>query len=100
MLAEGLKEALRRRTFRPKKFAVTSWEALKRGVNGTPTFFINGTRDDAGDEYEELVVAIDSQLAIETSGQAPHFAPGIAARGRRKGEEIAMVIQSSKSSEK
>ena len=35
-------------------------------MNGTPTFFINGTRHDAGDEYEELVVAIDSQLATET----------------------------------
>ena len=90
MLAEGLKEALRRRTFRPK-IRSDFMGGLKRGVNGTPTFFINGTRHDAGDEYEELVVAIDSQLATETRrakrrtlSQAP----------RTKGEEIAMVIQS------
>lgn len=90
MLAEGLKEALRRRTFRPK-IRSDFMGGLKRRVNGTPTFFINGTRHDAGDEYEELVVAIDSQLATETRrakrrtlSQAP----------RRKGEEIAMVIQS------
>ena len=57
LLAEGLKEALRRRTFRPK-IRTDFMGGLKRGVNGTPTFFINGTRHDAGDEYEELVVTI------------------------------------------
>jgi len=38
---------------------------LKSGVNGTPTFFINGIRHDAGNEYEDLVTAIDAELATE-----------------------------------
>jgi protein-disulfide isomerase len=38
---------------------------LKSGVNGTPTFFINGRRHDAGNEYEDLVAAIDAELAGE-----------------------------------
>ena len=60
LLAEGLKEALRRRTFRPK-ICGDFMGGLKRGVNGTPTFFINGTRHDAGGggeggEEQELVL--------------------------------------------
>jgi protein-disulfide isomerase len=40
---------------------------LKSGVNGTPTFFINGRRHDAGNEYEDLVAAIDAELATGTN---------------------------------
>jgi protein-disulfide isomerase len=36
---------------------------VRSGVNGTPTFFINGHRHDASFEFEELVDAIDTQLA-------------------------------------
>ena len=36
---------------------------VRSGVNGTPTFFINGHRHDAAFEYEDLVAAIESQLA-------------------------------------
>jgi protein-disulfide isomerase len=32
---------------------------VRSGVNGTPTFFINGVRLDAGYEYEALVEAIE-----------------------------------------
>jgi protein-disulfide isomerase len=32
---------------------------VRSGVNGTPTFFINGKRHDASFEYEDLVAAID-----------------------------------------
>jgi protein-disulfide isomerase len=35
----------------------------RSGVNGTPTFFINGHRHDGGFELEELVGAIDARLA-------------------------------------
>jgi len=62
--AEALKEALERRTFRPK-ICSDFMGGLKSGVNGTPTFFINGRRHDAGNEYEDLVAAIDAELAGE-----------------------------------
>jgi predicted DsbA family dithiol-disulfide isomerase len=62
--AEALKEALERRTFRPK-IRSDFMGGLKSGVNGTPTFFINGRRHDAGNEYEDLVAAINAELAGE-----------------------------------
>ena len=36
---------------------------VRSGVNGTPTFFINGHRHDGPFEYEDLVAAIEAQLA-------------------------------------
>src|SRR5258706_10419693 len=36
---------------------------LKSGVNGTPTFYINGERHDDGYDYETLLVAIERGLA-------------------------------------
>jgi protein-disulfide isomerase len=36
---------------------------VRSGVNGTPTFFINGKRHDASFEYEDLVQAIDAAIA-------------------------------------
>jgi protein-disulfide isomerase len=36
---------------------------VRSGVNGTPTFFINGVRYDGAPEFEELVEAIDEQLS-------------------------------------
>jgi len=62
--AEALEEALEHRTFRPK-IRSDFMGGLKSGVNGTPTFFINGRRHDAGNEYEDLVTAIDAELATE-----------------------------------
>ena len=35
---------------------------VRSGVNGTPTFFINGVRHDSDFEYETLVEAIESSL--------------------------------------
>ncbi len=35
---------------------------VRSGVNGTPTFFINGQRHDGPFEYEDLVQAVDSAL--------------------------------------
>jgi protein-disulfide isomerase len=37
------------------------------GVNGTPTFFINGIRHDGGDDYASLVAEIQARLAADTS---------------------------------
>ena len=36
---------------------------VRSGVNGTPTFFINGKRHDASFEYDDLVEAINVALA-------------------------------------
>jgi len=36
---------------------------VRSGVNGTPTFFINGKRHDASFEYEDLLQAINAALA-------------------------------------
>ena len=38
---------------------------IRSGVNGTPTFFINGRRHDGAFEFEDLVAAIDSQFPRE-----------------------------------
>jgi protein-disulfide isomerase len=35
---------------------------IRSGVNGTPSFFINGQRHDGPFEFEDLVAAIESQL--------------------------------------
>jgi protein-disulfide isomerase len=35
----------------------------RSGVNGTPTFFINGRRHDASHAYEDLIEALDAELA-------------------------------------
>lgn len=36
---------------------------VRSGVNGTPTFFINGRRHDAPFDYEDLKTAIDAELS-------------------------------------
>jgi protein-disulfide isomerase len=38
---------------------------VRSGVNGTPTFFINGQRHDGPFEYEDLVEAIETELAAK-----------------------------------
>ena len=35
----------------------------RSGVNGTPTFFINGRRHDGSYDFDDLVTAIDHELA-------------------------------------
>jgi protein-disulfide isomerase len=57
-----LSEALENGTFRPK-VRNDFMGGLKSGVNGTPTFFINGRRHDAPFDLEYLVAAIDAELA-------------------------------------
>jgi protein-disulfide isomerase len=46
---------------------------IRSGVNGTPTFFINGVRHDGSYEYEELLAALQEQLEPQLgSGSRPH----------------------------
>jgi hypothetical protein len=38
---------------------------IRSGVNGTPTFFINGVRHDGAYDYASLVAGIQVRLAAE-----------------------------------
>jgi protein-disulfide isomerase len=68
LFGKALSEALENGTFRPKVRG-DFMGGLKSGVNGTPTFFINGRRHDAPFDFEDLVAAIDSELAqVKTTG--------------------------------
>jgi protein-disulfide isomerase len=59
---EELRVAMGSREFLPRvKNDFTG--GVRSGVNGTPTFFINGKRHDGSFGYEDLVEAIDSALA-------------------------------------
>ena len=60
---EGLREALEKRAFAAKVKADFSG-GVRSGVNGTPTFFINGERHDGPFEYEDLVGAIEGTLSL------------------------------------
>ena len=37
---------------------------IRSGVNGTPTFFINGTRYDGSADYDSLLAALESELEL------------------------------------
>ena len=37
----------------------------RSGVNGTPTFFINGVRHDGADDYANLVTGSQMRLAAD-----------------------------------
>ena len=39
---------------------------IRSGVNGTPTFFINGTRYDGSPDYGSLLAALESELALRS----------------------------------
>jgi protein-disulfide isomerase len=39
---------------------------VRSGVNGTPTFFINGRRHDGSYAFDDLVAAIEATLRAET----------------------------------
>jgi protein-disulfide isomerase len=60
-----LREALETHSFRPKVRRDFSG-GIRSGVNGTPTFFINGTRHDGAFEVEALVAAITAALEHAT----------------------------------
>jgi protein-disulfide isomerase len=56
-----LSEALENGTFRAKVRAAFMG-GLRSGVNGTPTFFINGRRHDATYDFDHIAAAIDAEL--------------------------------------
>ena len=58
----ALREALEKRTFRPKVRS-DFMGGLKGGVNGTPTFFINGKRHDGASDFDSLAGTIAAELA-------------------------------------
>ena len=58
-----LREAVEKREFAARvknDFA----GGVRSGVNGTPTFFINGERHDGPFEYEDLVGAIEGAMSL------------------------------------
>jgi protein-disulfide isomerase len=58
-----LRNAVLNREFAPKVRA-DFLGGVKSGVNGTPTFFINGYRHDGTYAFEDLVAAIEVQLHV------------------------------------
>jgi protein-disulfide isomerase len=56
--AEKLQEALKAKEFQPHVRADFTG-GVRSGVNGTPTFFINGQRHDGGYDFASLVDAIE-----------------------------------------
>jgi protein-disulfide isomerase len=58
----GLQDALTSREFTARVKSDFIGGA-RSGVNGTPTFFINGQRFDAPPEYEVLVAAIEAEIS-------------------------------------
>jgi protein-disulfide isomerase len=61
---KGLGDALKSREFEARVKSDFIGGA-RSGVNGTPTFFINGERFDGAPEYENLVAGIEESLATE-----------------------------------
>jgi protein-disulfide isomerase len=58
---DDLREALETREYRDRVHA-DFIGGVRSGVNGTPTFFINGHRHDASFEFENLVSAIEESF--------------------------------------
>ena len=49
---------------------------IRSGVNGTPTFFINGLRHDGSYEYQDFLSALREQLELQSeSGRRSHAKP-------------------------
>lgn len=65
--AKALQKALQEGQYKNRVRADFS-SGVRSGVNGTPTFFINGKRHDGPFDYESLVLAINQ--AITGSGDA------------------------------
>ncbi len=60
---ESLREAFEKREFAARVKSDFAG-GVRSGVNGTPTFFIDGERYDGSFEYEDLVGAIESALQL------------------------------------
>jgi protein-disulfide isomerase len=64
--AAALRDALARGDFAPK-VRNDFLGGIRSGVNGTPTFFINGRRHDGSFAYDDLVASIESVLPVGIS---------------------------------
>lgn len=58
---EKIKESVSKRAF-AERIREDFMSGVRSGVNGTPSFYINDLRHDAGYEYDSLAEAIDSIL--------------------------------------
>jgi protein-disulfide isomerase len=57
----GLRDALAQRRF-DEKIQADFLGGVRSGVNGTPSFFINGEKHAGSYSYQELAAAIDAHL--------------------------------------
>jgi protein-disulfide isomerase len=64
-----LRDALTQQRYRPK-VRNDFLGGVRSGVNGTPTFFVNGIRHNGSFEFEELAAAIDAAL-VRSKAPAP-----------------------------
>jgi len=62
----ALRQALEDRQFEARIRADFSG-GVRSGVNGTPTFFINGVRNDGPSEFMELLLAVDAAMEESNS---------------------------------
>ena len=60
----GLREALVNGTFEPKVKS-DFIGGVRSGVNGTPTFFINGRRHDGSYAFSDLVSAVEANMRLK-----------------------------------
>src|SRR6478672_3193061 len=65
---QELGKALRQHSFKAK-IRNDFMGGLKSGVNGTPSFFMNGKRHDGPFDFEPLVAAIDAELRARAHTQ-------------------------------
>jgi protein-disulfide isomerase len=63
---DRLRDALENGEFTPK-VRNDFMGGVRSGVNGTPAFFINGRRHDGSYAFDDLVVAIESELRAEAA---------------------------------
>ena len=61
--AKELEQAIADGTYTPKVKS-DFMGGVRSGVNGTPTFFINGQRHNGAFEFEDLVAAIEGRAAV------------------------------------
>jgi protein-disulfide isomerase len=51
----------------PKRLKEDRTSGIRSGVNGTPTFYINGKRFDAQPSYESLLAVLQNELTLSSS---------------------------------
>jgi protein-disulfide isomerase len=59
---QELQEALKHPDI-PKRIKEDRMSGVRSGVNGTPTFYINGVRHDGAPDYDTLLAALESKIA-------------------------------------